>query len=389
MQRFHTVRAVLPSGGQSIWLVLDRLQSESIVREVQDYAMFLLGSDHSENTIRSYVPKIASFLNWADENAVDWRGVTLPDMARFKWFLEAPPAVTSDAPPPRAKRSAKTVNIFLIACLEFLRYCSRQGVIAPSVVDRLVEPRYLPVEAAGHDYNARRLHRQVRRREIRAREVAHPPKTLTQNQVDTIIAAASNDRDRFLFVLLDATAIRIGEALGLRRSDMHLLPDSTALGCEISGPHVHVHRRANNRNRALSKTRAARHVPVLDHVVRSYYAYTILRDSLARQENDYVFVNVSNANPGEPMTYGNAVQIVRRTGRRAGVEDAHPHLFRHTRATRWVEAGLPLDLIQELLGHASPASTSLYTHPSPPRLRAAITLGAGQLTNKDTTAERP
>jgi integrase/recombinase XerD len=38
--------------------------------------------------------------------------------------------------------------------------------------------------------------------------------------------------------------MRIGEALGLRREDMHLLPDSRVLGCRHEGPHVHVRRRA-------------------------------------------------------------------------------------------------------------------------------------------------
>ena len=47
--------------------------------------------------------------------------------------------------------------------------------------------------------------------------------------------AAISWRDRFLLVLLWYTGLRIGEALGLRRSDLHLVEHSTSLGCDIEG----------------------------------------------------------------------------------------------------------------------------------------------------------
>ena len=48
-----------------------------------------------------------------------------------------------------------------------------------------------------------------------------------------------------MIVLLMARAgLRRGEVCGLRRSDVHLLPDSRALGCEVARAHLHVARRA-------------------------------------------------------------------------------------------------------------------------------------------------
>jgi integrase len=49
--------------------------------------------------------------------------------------------------------------------------------------------------------------------------------TLTSEQVEAVLGACRRPRERFLVVLLLDTGLRIGEALGLRRSDMHLLPD--------------------------------------------------------------------------------------------------------------------------------------------------------------------
>jgi integrase len=341
--------------------------------------MFLLGADRSENTIRSYIPKVAKFLNWADFARVDWKSVTLPEMSRFKWSLEATPRPTQQDPRPTAVRGPKTVNLALTAVLEFLRFCARQGTIEASTVERLVEPRFISHVPPGFDPGERGQFRFKRRREIRAREVTSPPKTLTSEQVERIISATTNPRDRFLVILLEATGLRIGEALGLRRSDMHFLPDSTVLGCEVAGPHVHVIRRVDNDNGALAKSRPPRHVPVLDGVVTAYRDYQILRDGLDGQESDHVFVNVAGGVIGAAMTYNAAIGLTKRIGRRAAAEGLHPHLFRHTTATRWIDSGVTTDVVQRLLGHASPASTAIYTHPSADKLRAAVEKGAGHL----------
>ncbi|WP_257579027.1 tyrosine-type recombinase/integrase [Streptomyces sp. JJ38] len=186
---------------------------------------------------------------------------------------------------------------------------------------------------------------------------AEGPQWLSDEQIEQLPAAAVRVRDRFLVSLLACTGMRIGEALGLHRQDMHLLSNSEMLGCQVAGPHVHVRRRLNA-NGALAKSRFSRWILVTEDLVDGYAEYLHERAAQlpAEMDGDGVFVNLYAGRRGQPVTYVAARDMFDRLARRVGFE-ARPHMLRHSAATRWIRAGIDRDVVQLPYGNCTEPTT--------------------------------
>jgi len=193
------------------------------------------------------------------------------------------------------------------------------------------------------------------------------PETLTVEEVVRLLEAAGGEvparrtpteadgaalRDRALLELLYASGLRVSEALGLERGDLFL-----------EGGFV----------RVIGKGDKERVVPVGDVALTwlgRYLAWPRPRWLPAGGAGDTDTGPLFVTGRGHRLGRGQAWRTVKNAAEAAGLGDrVSPHTLRHSFATHLLEGGADLRVVQELLGHASIATTQLYTHLTGERIR--------------------
>ena len=165
------------------------------------------------------------------------------------------------------------------------------------------------------------------------KEKQHRP-TVTQAELEEILSSVK-ERYRMLFALLAGTGLRIGEALGLKTSD--LSSDSRML---------HVRRSVWRGKEQEPKTpNAIRTVDIPEALAR------VLR-SYATGRNGYLFAT----SKGRPFMPRNVLRVMHDTGKRVGL-----HSLRRFRLTWLRRNGVPKDLERSWMGHAPEEVGDLYS----------------------------
>ncbi len=204
----------MPVSGAVSWTVLG--DDLGPVEPIESFLAYLAALERSPNTQRAYATSLKLWFEFLDRGHLAWTAVQVDDVARFVARLRAPADNVIVLDNGTASRSAATVNRHLAAVFGFYEFHARCGVeVASGLVAwrRIGRGSYKPF-----------LHHITRGRPIATRPVklAVPrriPRTLTAEEVVTVLAAPPRARDRFLLALLAETGMRIGQALGLRHAD--------------------------------------------------------------------------------------------------------------------------------------------------------------------------
>jgi len=343
------------------------------VQDADEFLRYLrFGRDRAESTTEAYAGELAEFLVWVGESGRDLLRAAR-ELDVFIMKLRTEPVTRPGAGFGRG-RSPNRVNHILGVVRGFYGHGVQTGRIPGEVLPALWEigddrwlPAHLKMEGAGLAYRAIPRHRMAR---------SHSPGVIAAREEEFVglLRAASFWRDRFLLVVMGMCGLRVGAALGLRRSDLHFVDSAVDLGCDwTGGPHLHVVPR-DNENGAAAKRKEPMVVPVPLTVIAVYERYLVERGLVAAAEEcDFVFVNLGHDPLGAPMSYPTALQMIGGMSRRAGLaRRIRPHMLRHRYGQVLSERGEAMAVIQELLGHASPESTKVYTRPSAGRLRRAV-----------------
>lgn len=158
-------------------------------------------------------------------------------------------------------------------------------------------------------------------------------KPLSSEEVELIRSSCESERDLAIVECLYSTAVRASELLSLNRSDISFSKDDiTVLG------------KGNKERVTYLNARAHIH----------------LKNYLESRTDDNPALFVSCKAPHDRLTRRGLEDILNRISGAAGVKNVHPHRFRRTSATDLLTAGMPIEQVQELLGHKSIETTRIY-----------------------------
>jgi integrase/recombinase XerC len=275
--------------------------------------------DLTPHTVRAYLADVAGLLDHASR--MGDKDVTELDLRTLRSWL---------AKQKTTGKSRTTIARRATAARVFTAWLNRTGRIPTDVGASLGSPK---------------AHKSLPP-VLRADEAADLIRAATEHADD---GSPTGLRDIAMLELLYATGIRVGELVGLDVDDVD---------------------RERNVIRVFGKGRKERSVPFGRPAARAV-------DFWVRHGRPHLAIEGSGAalflgTRGKRIDQRAVRTMVhRRIAEVPGAPDIGPHGLRHTAATHLLEGGADLRSVQELLGHASLATTQLYTHVTTDRMRRA------------------
>jgi len=278
------------------------------------FVAYAAGECHlADNTVAAYRRDLKRFYEWLDGRPIP--GLSIRDLADYASWLH------------EKKLAPATLARHLVSLKVFFRYLQLEGVLDDNLAELL---------------GSQKLWQRV-------------PDMLSPQQIDRLLESpASRDpfwrRDRAMLELLYATGCRASELSNLKLGDMHL--DDGFCMCRGKG----------NKERL---------VPLGGRAEVAFRAYL-------EQERPVLAERAPEAPPWALLSYrGRRLRreriwelLKRYAGRVGAPPTVSPHTMRHSFATHMLAGGADLRQVQEMLGHASIATTQIYTHVDPTRLKA-------------------
>ena len=266
------------------------------------------------NTVKAYGSDLQQFLSWdAERGARTLKSIDLEYLTAYLEHLQ------------KRNLKATTVSRHLVTIKMFFRFLVLEGVLLESVAELLNSPKL---------WN-------------------YLPKVLSPEMVNRLLSAPSADdqyplRDRAVLCMLYATGCRASEVANLKLRDVHL--DENVCRCLGKG----------DKERLVSLN------PVAVAALEKYLEYE--RPQMAfLEDQDWLFVTRSGTHLSRYAIW----TLVKKYAARVGCSDrVSPHTLRHSFATHMLAGGAEIRALQEMLGHASIATTQIYTQVEHSRLKA-------------------
>jgi integrase/recombinase XerC len=282
--------------------------------------------------------------------------------------------------------SSHTVRAYRGDIVDLLEYCAMKGATEPVAITLGQLRGWLALQSAHGRSRATIARRAASARAFtawcvrRGLATSDPGDRLTSPQAGTTLPAVLDAAEAA--ALMDHAAVVADDASPLAMRDRAMLELLYATGIRVSelcGMDVDDVDHSRRTVRVRGKGDKERTVPFGVPAERAIDDWLHARFTIARRPVTALFVGLRGGRI-DPRTVRT---VVHRLAAGAGVPDLAPHGLRHTAATHVLEGGADLRTVQELLGHATLATTQRYTHVSVERLRATFALAHPRASTPD------
>lgn len=295
--------------------------------------------DKRPNTLKGYQVVARQFVAYMGAERL-FRQIVAEDVEGFLMEMRSETVAPAGiAPRPPRQRSPKTVQNMHTALGSLWTWAVEKGLTAVHVVHQVKRPTV-----------ARKPIAPLSAEQVVLLVQACEKCKAYHNMPTTRAARPTVARDKVIILLAVEACLRVSELANLRVGDVQL---------GKAGGQVYVRDGKGGKDRV---------VPFARRVNAAIGDYLMTRPGC--KPDEYLIINEMR-NHGLPMTRGTIAKLVRRIGRRAGV-DVHPHLLRTTGACMLVQNGASAWEVQRIMGHSEIVTTQRYVQAAEIDLQAAM-----------------
>ena len=326
------------------------------IEAVLKFIRFKDNTNYSRNTLRMYCQHLKLYFEYLEQQEIDFQDITIDDLALFVNWLQNPYESLKVIPvhPTDTARSPRTINIVINTVLAFYDYILRHEEYSNNISDRLKKFVSTPSRNfKGFLYGIAYDKKKVTSNILKLKVPKSKPKTLTKDEIITLIKTCNNLRDKFLLTLLYETGIRIGEAMSLWIEDF-----------DISELIIDLKDRGQLENNAEIKTVSSPRRIDISQNLADMFMECIAEYHTEDVETNHIFIRISGNNKNRAMTYTDVDNLFRMLNRKTSIY-ATPHMFRHSSLTVLRMDGWQPELLRIRAGHKNIYTTmNTYIHPS-------------------------
>ncbi|TCL39429.1 site-specific recombinase XerD [Anaerospora hongkongensis] len=320
-----------------------------LIKPVYYYFKKLQLEDKAPLTIFNYALDLKEYFQFLNRRHINYEFSTPETIEDFVSYLKGVDTQTGGN---LKVRSNKTIKRMLAAIRDFYEHEALHRNFKNPIImedDTRKPGMYKPILA--------HVNSLISRSAFRIKTSSNGPETwriLDDDETELITNTLNNKRDKLIFKLLYFTGMRISELLGLCTED---IPYPNAMDPITSFELVP--RDENDLDRQHKSGPRTIYLPT--SVAIELDNYIVEERDKFNVKHSYIFVSYQKQHLGKPLSQAAISDCFRRVGKMCNISFT-PHDLRHTCCTNYVQLGLNLKIVQEIMGHKQYSTTEKYTH---------------------------